>query len=342
MTSQQTPDKRLEIVEFLKGFAIFTIVVMHYLMPLSLPGPVRTVLPAGGAGVHLFIVLSGFGLYLSQLRRPSTAGQFLGRRFSRVYLPYLVTVTAIAAVSAVTQLYAGSWSAFLGHVFLFKMFDESIVGSYGYHLWFLSTIFQLYLAFPFLVNVKSRVSDAVFLALGITVSLGWILVVYCSGHGETRIWNSFFLGYLWEFNAGMLLAQYAMAKPSAADSIPSVALIAAAIIGGASYGALATGLGGLGKLINDFPGVIGYGAVGLLAFRFSPGPVRRFFVLTGLASYPLYLIHMFVFDVAATLASAYGVALGIPLVALIFAAAWLFARLLQRPFAKLGARATGA
>lgn len=332
MNSEQTPGQRLVVVEFLKGFSIFTIVVMHYLMPLSMPGLIRAALPALGAGVHLFIVLSGLGLYLSHLKRPMPIGRFLRRRFSRIYLPYIAVLLFVAAVSAALSLYPNSWYALFGHIFLYKMFDESIVGSYGYHLWFLSTIIQFYFAFPLLAFIKSRVSNPVFLTVGVITSSTWILLIYFAGHADDRVWNSFFLAYLWEFNVGMLLADRVMAKPSTIDLPPYAALVGAAVVGGGLYGLLAKSFGELGKLVNDAPGVVAYSAVGLLTFHFAPTVIRRFFLLTGALSFPLYLVHMVVFDAAAKAISSFHIDISITVVVLIFVATWLLAALLQRLF----------
>ena len=84
--------KRLEIIDFLRGFSIFTIVVMHLMGGYDGMGTLKKVLAFGGAGVHVFILCSGFGLYLSHLRKPLSYPQFLQRRFSKIWLPYAIAV----------------------------------------------------------------------------------------------------------------------------------------------------------------------------------------------------------------------------------------------------------
>ena len=51
--------KHYEIIDFLKGYSIFTIVVFHYLQFLGLPHPLSELINFGGTGVHLFVLLSG-------------------------------------------------------------------------------------------------------------------------------------------------------------------------------------------------------------------------------------------------------------------------------------------
>ena len=54
--------KKLEVINFLRGFAIFTIVLMHCVQG-HLEGVMHKAASLGGAGVHVFILCSGFGLY---------------------------------------------------------------------------------------------------------------------------------------------------------------------------------------------------------------------------------------------------------------------------------------
>ena len=62
--------KKLDIVNFLRGYSIFTIVLMHLVQSYPLPSWLMKVTAFGGAGVHVFILCSGFGLYLSYLNKP--------------------------------------------------------------------------------------------------------------------------------------------------------------------------------------------------------------------------------------------------------------------------------
>lgn len=77
--------QRLDVVNFLRGYSIFTIVLMHLLQSYPLPGWAMKATSFGGAGVHVFILCSGFGLYLSYLNKPLDYKAFLRKRFGRVY-----------------------------------------------------------------------------------------------------------------------------------------------------------------------------------------------------------------------------------------------------------------
>ena len=63
--------QRLEVIDFLRGFSIFTIVLMHLLQSFPISPFLMAASSFGGAGVHVFILCSGFGLYLSYLNRPT-------------------------------------------------------------------------------------------------------------------------------------------------------------------------------------------------------------------------------------------------------------------------------
>lgn len=134
--------KKIEIIDYLRGFSIFTIVLMHLIQSYPIPQIIRTASSFGGAGVHVFILCSGFGLYLSHLNKPLSYINFLKRRFIKVYIPYI----AIILLSACIPCYASSENKFielLSHIFLFKMFNESLEGSLGYQMWFISTIYTI-------------------------------------------------------------------------------------------------------------------------------------------------------------------------------------------------------
>ncbi len=58
-------------------------------------------------------------------------------------------------------------------LFLYKMFDNDLIGTYGYQLWFISTIIQFYLLFPLIRPVKGTDSGESFLLAGLLISWAW-------------------------------------------------------------------------------------------------------------------------------------------------------------------------
>jgi peptidoglycan/LPS O-acetylase OafA/YrhL len=78
---------RLQIIDYLRGYSIFTIVIFHLVQFFPLPDIFSNAINFGGAGVHVFVLCSGFGLCLSQLNKPLSYVQFLKKRFLKIYIP---------------------------------------------------------------------------------------------------------------------------------------------------------------------------------------------------------------------------------------------------------------
>lgn len=287
--------RRLHIIDFLKGYAIFTIIIFHYLQTLKLPRPFNQLIFFGGTGVHLFILLSGFGLYLSYLNRPLTYGAFLKKRTSKIYIPYILVILISAFISLFIPIYENSLYALGGHVFLYKMFDESIMGSYGYPLWFISTILQFYVVFYLLVHAAQRLTNIQFLLISLGLSLAWTFLVLSIGKEPDRVWNSFFLRYLWEFALGMIIASRLRQNHyQLTFAIKPIYMLLIGICNCALYAALALKGGSVGKMINDIPALIGYSCLAVWVYQLGIARVTWFFTFTGNISYSLYLLHFLI------------------------------------------------
>lgn len=117
-----------------------------------------------------------------------------------------------------------------------------------------------------------------------------------------RPWGSFFLQYLWEFCLGMWIAE----KIYNQDEIGKMAispgqwkwwwLLCSAAIGMGLTGLMAWN-GGILKLYNDIPYLVGYLSVLLIVYKVGIYIVNRFFIWASGFSYELYLVHSLVFVV---------------------------------------------
>lgn len=256
--------KHLDIVDFLRGFSIFTIVLMHLLQGYQMPNILYKIFSFGGAGVHVFILCSGFGLYLSYLYKPLGYKDFLKRRFTKVYLPYIIVIF----ISALIPFYNTSedkWFQLLSHVFLFKMFDETLESSYGGQMWFVSTIIQFYVFWPLIVRLfKCKYS----MIISLLISILWATVVGLTGHAEQRIWNSFFLQYLWEFILGMHLAKLYYNAPQKI-TVPSFKILIPVCVVAMALTFIMALKGGFFKLYNDIPSLAGYLFLSLILYKVS-------------------------------------------------------------------------
>lgn len=291
--------KRLDIIEFLKGYSIFTIIVYHYLQAARLPSPYDQLISFGGTGVHLFVLLSGFGLYLSYLHKPLPYAAHIRKRVSKIYIPYIVVVLISAFISLFIPLFENSWYALGGHIFLYKMFDESIVASYGYPLWFISMILQFYIVFYAIIFFAERMKSMWFILCCAALSIFWMAFVIGIGESSSRIWNSFFLRYLWEFALGMVIAAiYKKHGDNLPFDIRSAYFLVAGVAGCILYAFLALEGGEVGRMLNDFPALVGYGALAVWIFKLNMKPVNDFFIFTGKISFALYLLHFMILYIA--------------------------------------------
>ena len=278
---------KLDVLNYLKGFSIFTIVLMHLLQHYNIPGFVYKASSFGGAGVHVFILCSGFGLYLSHLKRPLNYVAFIKRRFMKIYVPYIIVIVA----SFFLLKEADAVRALLSHVFLYKMFIEVYENSFGIQFWFVSTIIQFYLFWPVIVWLHKRKFSVI---ISLVISLVYATVICQIGLSEQRIWNSFFLQYLWEFSFGMFLAEKYFKKQT--DLIPSCKILMC----GANLGGGITGVsglyGGILKNYNDIASLAGYLCFALLLYKVC-FKYCGVFQKIGSFSYELYLVHILVFRI---------------------------------------------
>ena len=295
MISSAGPRKRIEFIDFAKGFAILGIILFHYFR-LSETVLLAKAVMFGGAGVHLFILASGFGLPLSSLA--TSVWPFYKRRLTRILIPYYVFITFLFILNQFYVIYPdGTSYAYIGHIFWFKMFDESIIGSFGGHLWFISLIIQLYLVFPLLYQIKKRIGNLFFFIVILIISVSYWFIVIMLGKEDSGVYTSFFLQYLWEFSAGMILADLFIKKRFKFwDQNPFV-LTLTSIIGIGLMGFLAVKGGRIGRELNDIPAAIGYTSFAVLSYLIATKyiqPMIRAFLYIGKFSYELYLTHVFV------------------------------------------------
>ncbi|MBX2890605.1 MAG: acyltransferase [Saprospiraceae bacterium] len=298
---------RIEYIDFAKGYAIFTIVCYHALQRLELSALLQKAIVFGGTGVHLFFLLSGFGLALSSKPSPSGrggVGLFYKRRLVKVWLPYVLALTISLLAAIIFGLFPDRFDAWLAGAGLYQMFSERHIESFGGHFWFISAIIQFYLAFPFLLWLKKNLKNDWFFSLSaLAVSVAWWLTVYFLGKGDARVWNSFFLQFLWEFALGMVLGDGARRTVRGTRHFWNHAwwiYLPIALIFSGIMILMILKMGDAGRVFNDIPALIGYAAFSVFFFqigdKFLP-LLKRFFLWVGSFSYSLYLVHILVLEI---------------------------------------------
>ena len=286
-------DRKIDEIDFLKGYSIFTIVVMHLIQGylIDIPQFIKTISAFGGTGVHVFFLCSGIGLYFSYFRNNQSFSKFIKKRFFKIYIPYIIVVVISFFIP---WMYSepDRVTALLSHIFLFKMFFPQYEQSFGGQLWFVSTIFQLYLLFIPICKIKKLINNNyIFFTISMLLSIAWWVTVYCLNLGSVRIWNSFCLQYIWEFSLGFIVADYFIKNKHFEIKLWNLIIIAVA---GLAFQFVMAKLAESLKIFNDVPGLIGFTALAILIYQIRP--IKCFINKISIVSYEWFLVHILVFD----------------------------------------------
>ncbi|MBV8883245.1 MAG: acyltransferase [Chroococcidiopsidaceae cyanobacterium CP_BM_RX_35] len=146
---------------------------------------------AGYQGVHLFFILSGFGLTFSGLLKKNIRIkwiEFLKKRFLRLYPSYWIVLAIFLAIESFH--YKNPLGAlktyFLGSIFL------NVIPA----TWFIPIILQLYLLFPLLFYFLNKLSIRKFLI--------WSLIVKAISSAIIIVASEFLYGKILGFGDGAL------------------------------------------------------------------------------------------------------------------------------------------
>lgn len=263
---------------------------MHLLAFVDVPKKIITLSAVGGAGVHVFFVCSGMGLYFSYLNKKIKFIEFIKKRWTKIYIPYIIVVF-ISFLCPWMYLGNDRLSAFLSHIFLYKMFIPKYEESFGIQFWFISTIIQFYLLFIPMCKLKEKIdNNKLFLSMGLLISVFWWIICYVLNVSDIRVWNSFCLQYIWEFSFGMVLADEL--KKGKIYKIYILQLFFVAVVGLGLQAGLAM-YSDKFKLFNDIPALFGYSALSLLLMNIKL--IKKVCVIISKFSYELFLIHILVF-----------------------------------------------
>jgi peptidoglycan/LPS O-acetylase OafA/YrhL len=192
VSSQRTADRPhthsptvslLELTNFCKGFSIVWIFAFHYQYSTGL----SWFSWAGWQGVHIFIVLSGFGLTYACLRnsREMDWQMWLSKRFKRILPTYWVATLLGCAVMILIQLFISYnpligirealWQTFLDITLLRDFSHQTITPLQNVSLWFVPFILGFYLLFPWLYPQAAKIRTL----KGGLIFLGMLLLVEC-------------------------------------------------------------------------------------------------------------------------------------------------------------------
>ncbi len=166
-------------------------------------------------GVNLFVIASGFGLYLSHLKagRAMKMREFFVKRVWRLMPAALFSIVVLFFVKGllldqwVTQHFWLNFFPFLGGLNLFS--DSWFFPPINGETWFLGLIIQLYLFFPLLVKFYERVGEKRFLLFLFLFSVAFRALYYIFWKDSVASLSyGLSLGRLFEFGFGMVAARY--------------------------------------------------------------------------------------------------------------------------------------
>ena len=164
-------------------------------------------------GVNLFVIASGFGLYLSYLKegRVFRWATFLQKRLFRI-LP--AAVLSIVVLFFFRGLYWHQWPLdqplvnffpFLAGINLFS--DVTFFPPINGETWFLGLVIQLYLVFPFLARLLDTIGKTRFLLLLFAISVVFRVIYYFFIASSVQTLSyGIFVGRMFEFGFGMVVA----------------------------------------------------------------------------------------------------------------------------------------
>ncbi|HEV7357449.1 MAG TPA: acyltransferase [Steroidobacteraceae bacterium] len=349
-------------IDFLRGIAIFAVLLLHYSLtynlvnsPLSLLVPAKWIRAAvinGNYGVTIFFVISGFLITSNNLLRYGRLAdvrlrQFYAFRFARIVPPLILALCVILLLGLLNvpsfmnsqKGHAMPTAFFLVAIFSVLTFWHNVlmqvVGYFNYCLniyWSLSVEEVFYLTFPLACALLKR--DLLIIALCIAAIV--FGPVYRSVHTDNEIY-------------------FMYAYPACFDAI-AFGCLAAVLHGklqiGPRVGVLIRYAAGVGLAISYFAGIdghetfgfslIAFWVVGLLTNAFDT-PARlsrylpsRWICWLGRHSYELYLFHIILLagmrDIVPKATLPYAAKL--PLFALFLALSCLLAAVVARYFAE--------
>ena len=358
--------RRLDGVDGLRALAALWVLVFHAWSATGASlGPLSLLVTSGSIGVSLFLVLSGFCLYLPVVRagHQIRVRSFLRRRALRLLPTYYVTLVLLVVL---TPLAAGHWGLYqysgaelaaqtVAHLTMTEsLFPSTFYGINGSY-WSLALEWQLYLALPLLVIGIRRFGLArtvlAVVALNVVYRIGLQLLIdtqVIPGNSlmATAVLINLLPGRWAEFAFGMVAAElYVSGRIGWVASRLGWGLLLMVPV--------AVALHELGDPLEHVAfGVVFFLLLSLVVARNNP--VARLFAwrplaALGVMSYSLYLVHQPLIGAAAYLFLSHGSSprlafMGaILLIPLIVAVAWgLFVTVERRTIRSSGSPAAGS
>ncbi len=225
----------VSVSQELKGVAMLAVIIAH--VTYALVDDTRFLAPfAGfaGAGVDIFLLLSGYGLMASELKRHLSTRQFYQRRFLHLYLPLWLVLAIFFVVDALMGKFYDT--PYIVQSFLGWFSSADLYRDVNSPLWYFSWIIFYYLLFPLLYIRKYPWLSPLLMLIAVKAVLfsepEFLKVSYLY---ELHVWAfpfGMFLG--WLFNASPLSEKisgfFQRLRTSQVGHYPALLMLAAVLL----------------------------------------------------------------------------------------------------------------
>jgi peptidoglycan/LPS O-acetylase OafA/YrhL len=318
----------------IRGIAAWWVVLFHLRLLLApwLPKAAIDMLGQGNLAVDLFFILSGFVIALNYGDRLAAdwraTGDFLFRRFARIYPLHLLILLGFAAYAGAAILFGSATVVgrdpgyFLASLFLVQNWGFLHALEWNVPAWSISTEACAYLLFPFLLRAAVPARQPAWLLALLVVLLGLSVPAFFAAMGydfpdavaETGLFRC-----LVQFAMGVLL--FELSRRLRGRRLSALLIGAAALLGGA-YAVL-----GLPVMALAWAALVLGLALGRDGLLGSP-----LLVWLGRISYATYLCHYLALTLFKLLFVEEGKAVPLPLLALYLVAVLAGSALLYHGF----------
>ena len=213
-------------ITLLRAFAIAGIIVENFVNSFSGGAGASVadslslfIATVAGTLVHLFFVLSGYGLTMAYFRKSLTWGAWARGRFVRVVVPYWFAVVITFVLADLSRFWTPdggqtsfSYMTLLSYLTFLRNFYEP-GWTLNWTLWFMPVIIGLYVFFPVMIQVVKRSGVAALIILSLVISFGSIAAAVYWGYAVDHQ-AALPLFFVDEFALGMVMAWVAFYHPA--------------------------------------------------------------------------------------------------------------------------------
>ncbi|MBN1974557.1 MAG: acyltransferase, partial [Sedimentisphaerales bacterium] len=294
-------------MDMVRGLAISAVVIHHWLLFISHQSSsnltynlTETIQDVMGTAVHLFFILSGWGITLSYLKKEHFSwSAWVKRRFRKIILPYwLIVILTFLLINMGHRLFPKflesnySWLSLISYLTFTRNF-YSPGWDMNPTLWFMPVIVLLYAVFPVLIRTLERYGIVALLIISAVITYGSITLCVLAGYPVTHQ-SALFLFYVIEFSFGILIGYTYHYNANLLDQLSNFKMFCLGI-GFYTISFLMIKFWKLGSLYNDLFTALGVFLLTIYfcqwLYRFSKDSMIKILTSISKESYLMYLIH---------------------------------------------------